>query len=466
MNATHSQNLRLLERRLKWLLALRASVRLMTVWLFLWGVTVLAARIAGLPHALWLAWGILGVVPIALIAAWHSHKRLPAFATLRARYDLLNRCGGVVMSEETADTAAWQDRLPSDHAPKLRWHSGRPMLLFSVSALFAGTALLIPERLANLSGHHTLEIGQIVEQLKTEVQVLGQDKILEDKKVEDLQKQLSQVEKDSSDSDPSKTWEALDHIKESNSQAAKQAAEEALAKTTALTQAETLAQAMQQAAEAGMSQANASQAARDLAGMLAAANLENGVLKGGISPEMAADLNHLSGADRERLQQLLSALQFNKNSLDHTVSDLAQLKLIDPSMLAHCRAAGTCTNGCSALAKYLSTCTNGCKAGQMCLLLGKGGPGGGGPPAPLTWKEGSSENDLKFQQHALPPATSLADAHLVGLSRSAPQVSDNTVEIQSGALMDAQGNGGSAHAQAILPEHRQAVQNFFKRDGQ
>jgi hypothetical protein len=33
-----------------------------------------------------------------------------------------------------------------------------------------------------------------------------------------------------------------------------------------------------------------------------------------------------------------------------------------------------------------------------------------------------------------------------------------------GALDNAAGAGGSAQAQVILPEHRQAVRDFFKRD--
>ena len=465
MNATHSENLRSLERRLRWLLAVRAAVWMMTLWLFAWGVIVLAVRIAGPHHATWLAWGLAGLVPVALFAGWYSRRQVPAFTKLRARYDLFNACGGMVMSGETADVSAWENQLPSGRVPNLRWNSGRPMLLFSVSALFAATGLMLPDRLTNLSTRHALEIGQIVEQLKDEVKALGQDKILEDKKVDDLQKQLSQVEKDSSDVDPNKTWEALDHIKESNSEAAKQAAEEALAKTAALTEAQTLAQAMQQAANAGMSDANASEAAQDLAKMLSAANLENGVLKSGLPPGLMGDLNNLNGLDQEQLQKLLAAMQLNKDALEKTVGDLTQLKLIDPSMLAHCHLAGTCTNGCNALAAYLSTCTNGCHAAHMCQILGKGGPGGGGPAAPLTWKEGSSENDLKFQEHALPPAANLSDAHLVGLSKAAPQVNDSATIVQAGALSDAQGNGGSAHAQVILPEHRQAVQKFFERDG-
>lgn len=82
----------------------------------------------------------------------------------------------------------------------------------------------------------------------------------------------------------------------------------------------------------------------------------------------------------------------------------------------------------------------------------------------MTWDNGTSEKDLKFQEHALPPSSKLDDAQLVGVSKAAPQLSANDISAQHGALDNSTASGGSAHAQVILPEQRQAVQNFFKRD--
>jgi len=50
------------------------------------------------------------------------------------------------------------------------------------------------------------------------------------------------------------------------------------------------------------------------------------------------------------------------------------------------------------------------------------------------------------------------------VSKAAPELSANDVAVQHGALDNAAAGGGSAHAQVVLPEHRQAVRNFFKRD--
>ena len=460
MNSPHSRALHLFARRLKLLLLARAWVQMATVWFFAWGVVVLALRISGAQHTEWLAFGVLGFVPLAVIAGARALSRQPGFDKVRAAYDQLKTCGGVIMSEEAADMTAWQEQIPSASTPKLRWH-GRPALLsLAVSAVFVAVTLLLPERLTRFSGHRTLEISRIVEQLQAEVKTLQQEKIVEDKKAEDLQKQLAQINQDSSALDPNKTWEALDHIKESDSDAAKQAAEEALTKMTELAQAETLAAAMEKAADSGMTAETATQAAQDLAGMLKDAKLEDGLLKGEIPPELLSDLN---GLNKEQLEKLMQALELNKNSLGLTISNLATLKLIDAATLAKLQNAGQMLDP-DALAEYLSTCTNGSDALAECMFLGKGGPGGGGPAAPMTWDNDTSEKDVKFQEHALPPSAHLSDAQLVGVSKAAPELSGNDVADAHGTLDNAAGAGGSAHTQTILPEHRQAVRQFFQRD--
>lgn len=462
MQNSHSEALQSFVRKLKWLFMFRAGVQGATLWLFLWGAATLVVRISSTKETPWLAMGLLGTAPAAFLAGWCVRKRLPAFEKLRANYDRLNACGGIIMSEEAADMTAWQTRLPESAVPTFRWRNGRAMMLLSISTMFAAATLLLPERLAHFARHQPLEIGQIADQLQAEVQALHEEKIIEDKKTEDLQKQLSQIKQDSSGLDPDKTWEALDHIKESDANAARQAAEEALAKTTALTQAEMLARGMEQAADDGMSAVTAAQSAQVLASLLNGAKLEDGILKSQIPPELLAGLD---GLNKEEMENLLKALESNKSSLRTTVGKLSGLKLIDPAMLAKCDNAGLCNNP-GALAAYLSTCTNGCNSAALteCLLLGKGGPGGGGPAAPMTWSDGTSEKDLKFQEHALPPASHLSDANLVGVSRAAPELSANNVAVDHGALDIAAAGGGSAHSQVILPEQRQAVRNFFKRD--
>jgi hypothetical protein len=177
MKTSHAKALQSFARDLQWLLALRLGVQLATLWFFVWGVIVLALRIFGTQNTFWLALGLLGVAPLALLAAWRTKKQRASFSKIRASYDRLNSCGGVIMSEETADMGAWLAQLPEAAVPKFRWRSGRAMLLLCVSAVFAATMLMLPERLTKFSIRRPLEIGQIVSQLQAEVKTLAQEKI-------------------------------------------------------------------------------------------------------------------------------------------------------------------------------------------------------------------------------------------------------------------------------------------------
>jgi hypothetical protein len=235
-------------------------------------------------------------------------------------------------------------------------------------------------------------------------------------------------------------------------------------KTESLTEAETLAKAMEQAAENGMEQATAAQAAQDLASLLNAAKLEEGILNGQIPAEL---LQNLNGPDKAQMEKLVKALELNKSALSMTMSNLANLKMIDPAALAKCQNAGH-NPDFAGLALYLSQCQGGkCDSDLLFSWLHKrcrGGPGGGGPEAPMDWDNNTSEDNLKFQAHALPPSQHLNDAQMVGVSKAAPELAKNDLAVEHGALDHAQAGGGSGHAQVILPEHRQAVQKFFKRD--
>jgi hypothetical protein len=463
-DASHTHALHIFGRRLVRLLSLRNAVQWMTLWFFIWGVIVLAVRISGMRQTEWLGLGLFGIVPLFILAIFRARQQKPEFTKIRASYDRVNSCGGVMMAEETADMSAWLPHLPNASAPRLHWRSGRMMTWLCLSALFVTTALLLPARLTNFAGHRQLEIGQIVEQLQAEVQTLAQEKILEVKPANELQQQLAAMKKDSSGLDPNKTWEALDHIKEGNSDLAKQAAEEAVNKTAELTQAQTLAAAMQEAAESGMNPETAMQAAQTLAGMIKGAKLEEGLINGQIPPDLLSDLN---GLNKEQMDKLMKALELNKAALGATMSNLANLKMIDPATLAKCNNAGQ-NPDYAGLAMYLSQCQGGkCDSELLFSWLrkrGRGGPGGGGPEAPMDWDNDTSEDNLKFQAHMLPPSSHLSDARMIGLSKAAPDLSGNDIILQSGALDNAVASGGSAHSQVILPEHKQAVQRFFKRD--
>src|SRR5205814_1432382 len=100
---SHARALQSFSRKLAALLLFRESLRWATAWFFVWGVVVIAARISGVPNQTWMLLGMFGaVLPMAAASAL-EWRRLPKFAGVRATYDHLNECGGMLMAEEAAD---------------------------------------------------------------------------------------------------------------------------------------------------------------------------------------------------------------------------------------------------------------------------------------------------------------------------------------------------------------------------
>src|SRR6185437_7279272 len=143
--SSHTGALRSFAKKLTLLLMVRGIVAWTTVWFFVWGVIVLAVRFSGLLKGKWLALGLLGCIPLALIAVVREWRRREEFSKIRAAYDDLNQCGGVLMAEEVSDMSQWQAQIPAAAVPVLRWRNGRAFGLLGMSAVFASAILLLPD---------------------------------------------------------------------------------------------------------------------------------------------------------------------------------------------------------------------------------------------------------------------------------------------------------------------------------
>ncbi len=449
-------------QRLAFLLMFRTALRCATIWLLAVGVAVLVARVTGLAATHWLIGGLVGLLPVTAVASWLEWRRRPQLAAVRAAMDRHNHAGGLLMAAEQADVSAWQDRTKLSQ-PVVRWQSGRPMMLFCAAALFLGASMLMPERFMVGAAQRPLDVGKLVTELTEQITALEEEKILQEDKALELKKELARLGKESAAKDPAKTWESLDHLKQANADLAKQAAEEAIKKTDAMKQAETLAAALGLLPDSASSLLE--RAMQDMASLLQQAKLEQGLLAAKLPEELlkAAKDGKLTP---EQLKELMKALQGNKEKLGECLNKLANLKLIDSKMLEACKNAGQCPNP-SGLADFLAE--NGAELDSLLMVVesyGKGGVNRGRGDAPLTWTDPSDESGMKFKDTTLPmgPLSGLKDAQLVGISRSAPEVTGDKEATSAGALTGAEPGGGAANVQQLLPRHKGAVQRFFKRE--
>ncbi len=462
---THQEALRDFSRRVVRLLAFRTALRWATVWLLALGVVVLVVRVTTRLPVHHLMLGLLGLLPIVVVAAWLERRRRPALTTLRAELDWHNGCGGLLMASEQADVSAWAQELPATRTPAIRWRSGKALNLFGASALFLAITFAIPDRYTALGFHRPLEIGKLVEELTEQIQALEEEKILKEDKAADLKNELSKLGKDASGKDPAKTWEALDHLQQGNQDLAKQAAEEAIAKMQSLAQSEALAGAMGQLPDSTAGEVM-TKAAQELASLLSAAKLDQGLLNASLPPEMLASAKD-GKLSPEQMKDLMKALAANKEKISEIMAKLENVRLIDADMVGQCKKAGGKPNSEALLAFLAQQGRDEVELELLLELLGSGGVGGNERgKTPITWKEESDMNDVSFKEQTLPPSqiSAMKDAQLVGMSKAAPEVTGDKATLQTGALSVASAGGGNAHVQVILPRHKAAVERFFKRD--
>jgi hypothetical protein len=458
-----SQILRKLEGRIWTVLTVRQAIWSAAVWFFVLGVFVLAVRMLTHWPTHYLVAAVAIVIPIVAFIALRQWRQRPVADKLRSLLDRHNEAGGMVVAEGTADMKDWESRLPKMEIPEFRWRSRRPLTVFTCSAVFLAVTFLLPEKHLGIGLNRNLEIGGLVGEISEEIGVLEEEEILDEDRAEDLQEQLNRLEKDASAQDPVKTWEALDHLKEANSQLAKQAAEEALKKIEALKQSETLAGALGIMPEPN--EAVEARGMQDLAAMLAQAALEEGLLDIKLPEDLlqAAKDGKLTPED---LKKLLAAIKNNKEKLGECIGKLSSLKLIDPSKLGECNKAGSCPNPAALAAFLCKECSGTNNLAALVKSYCRGGVSRGRGDAPITWKDPSSFDGTKTKDQVLPTGTmsGMENAQFVGISRSAPEVTGVDETAGQGALGAGQAGGGSAQVHQVLPRHKGAVKRFFKRE--
>jgi hypothetical protein len=461
----HDRAIRRFRLTLALLLTLKYTLVILTVWAFAWGTIVLAMRGAFGTSRLLLLWGLtpglLAVSPAVLLA----RRRLPASTALRARVDQHSRCGGLLMAGEEHHLGGWVETLPELELPQVQWRGRRSWGLFIMGLAFLVLCFAIPQSFADLGFTTSLEIGKEVEKLAKQIEVLKEETVLDPERADSLKKKLDQVKDQASGKDPAKTLEALDHLEDVTSKAAKQAAESAAQKTEQMARAEMLSEALNKVGDA-LDPKDLAEAMAELAAMMQKAAAESDVLAENLDGELTAAMQ--KGAfTKEQLKKLGVALRGGKKGLARRIENLCKAGLLDMEALKLCESCGEC-NG-DALCEFLKEC--GCaslKDGlSMCKKGGRGGITRGPGAAELTFGKPSDENGLRFKEQILPPRDldALKESRIEGVSQAAPKVGNEGHQARAGALANSAAGGGSANTQAVLPRHRGAVERYFERPG-
>ena len=439
------------------LLILKKTLTIVTVWGLVWGTVVIVLRATiGMPR-LPLLVGVVGLILAIGCAIVLALRQVPTRTALRASLDKHSGAGGLMMAAETVELGNWRKQMPSIRLPRLRWHGGVSWARFAGAVLFVCISFLIPQRFVEISKAQPLDIREEVKQLADGIDVLKEEEIIELVEAETLEAKLDQLQVEASGEDPVKTWEALDHLADTLSQESANAAQEALSETERLTEAETLSEGLiNEGSEMAAELLAESMAA--LSGLVQEAAQENELLAAQL-PDLKSDANSLTP---DQLKAISEALRLTKSDIYDRLAELHAANLIDLKTLKALEKLGQCDS--DGLAAFLAENADSMSIvqciGGWCRGINRG-PG----HAPMTWTEGTTEEDAEFKAEALPLSdiASLEDSELVGLSIGAPSVETSNLSPESGGLSGATAGGGSSVTQTVLPRHKGAVKRYFER---
>jgi len=246
---TSNRTIVTLQRRIATLLTLRYTLAAVAAVLFVWGVAVLVARVGWQIERLPLVWGgvaLAGAVVFGVVAA---RRRVPSHRQLRAMVDRRSRAGGLVMAADEVDTAAWGSHVTAQAAPLIRWRSGRAWSLAGAALAFVAVAFAVPDRFTTLADVNQLDVSEEVAQLEQQIELLEEEKVIDSDEAAAMVEKLDQIEEEATGADPTKTWEAMDHLSDRLDSEADKAAEDAINDTEKMNRIETLAEAMRQAGD-------------------------------------------------------------------------------------------------------------------------------------------------------------------------------------------------------------------------
>ncbi|MCI0642236.1 MAG: hypothetical protein L0Y70_24425, partial [Gemmataceae bacterium] len=355
----------------------------------------------------------------------------------------------------------WETKLPPTANLQVRWQFGRTGGIFLLALVFLVASLFMPQSLASWASTPALEIGNDVEKLLAQIDVLREEKILEIAQAQFFKEKLDQLKKDTSGLNPAKTLDALDHVREQLTKAAKEAAEASIAKSEQLGKAEGLADGIKKN-DGALDPKVEKEALAELAALVNKAVQEAKSLEMNLDAELLQQLQERK-LSPEQLKKLAEALKGAKMDLAKMLEKLHSAKLIDADALKRLAEAGLCD--CAGMLKELGGKISIAAILAKCQGGGIGGVTEGPGHAPITWKDKpTSAEGTKFKEETLPPdaLAQLKKSMLLGVGKADPK-KDGPIASQGGVLNPAVAGGGSANTQSVLPQHRGAVERFFNR---
>ena len=208
------------------------------------------------------------------------------------------------------------------------------------SVCFVLAAMLVPMP-QPAAARNALDVSRSIDQMQKQVDVLEEEQILESPEADEIREAMNRVGEEAQGDDPSKTWEALDHLAQNIDLAADEATELARQRMEEAAGAEALAEALSQGLGQEQSGLNGLDT-QQLGGLMdtladlarAAAGeptLDSAELPPGLAEMFAESGLDASSLDPELLQQLADAMGDRQAELLEMVESLCEAGMCEGS---------------------------------------------------------------------------------------------------------------------------------------
>jgi len=241
---TTQQHVGRFQSRVWYVMSLRRAVTWVSAWLFVWGVVVLISRGVIGTERQPLVWGAIGIAVAIVAAVTWARRQVPGAQAVRAMFDRQSQAGGLVMARDDAELGDWSAKLPMLRGPRLRWRGGRAWGILAAACVFVCVSFAVPQAFVEITSKQPLDVSQQADELSEQIETLAEEKIIDRSQADELDEKLDQIQAEATADDPVKTWESLDHLRDTLSREADRATEQAMAQTQKLAEAESLAEGL------------------------------------------------------------------------------------------------------------------------------------------------------------------------------------------------------------------------------
>lgn len=397
---------------------------------------------------------LISIIASVALALRQSLPRGKCFAII----DGQNNAGGVLMAQVETEDYSWNNSLKNINVPHIRTRLiGRLPGLF-LSIIFVVSVLFIPAKADILNSDPKIELENIQKSLKEQIEALKRAEFIDRKSVNELKKVIEQIVQASEKDDPSKTFEALHQLREKLRNEVSVNLYKMLAELESLKEMQKLNNVLKNTGSTKETMKIVQQLQHHIE-----QNSVNHQITDEVMKELYQKLQNAVTEDEHKIkaaqavkgvvQALQNYIQQHNKKVIENFNIMNNACLIDQKNLKHLMKEGKLQSDNLTLSTAINSGHSFSNQSET---------------APLDSSRVTTEQDTKFRNSALPVLDKSApkDSVTIGVTVSAPQIADSEVYKAVKQINWSQQRKQSLNHDMILPKHRNAIRNYFKRTGE